>query len=61
MKEKVIIIGAGPAGLTMAYQILKDGKDKYNVVTKCYVYILTYSTRLRIADLCINCNPFYSI
>ena len=32
MKEKVIIIGAGPAGLTMAYQILKDGKDKYDVV-----------------------------
>ena len=32
MKEKVVIIGAGPAGLTMAYQILKDGKDKYDVI-----------------------------
>lgn len=32
MKEKVIIIGAGPAGLTMAYEILKNGKDKYEVV-----------------------------
>ena len=32
MKEKIIIIGAGPAGLTMAYQILKKEKDNYDVV-----------------------------
>lgn len=32
MKEKVVIIGAGPAGLTMAYEILKNGQDKYEVV-----------------------------
>ena len=32
MKEKVIIIGAGPAGLTMAYELLKNGKNKYDVV-----------------------------
>ena len=31
-KKKVIIIGAGPAGLTMAYELLKkDGKNEYDV------------------------------
>ena len=31
-KEKVVIIGAGPAGLTMAYELLTKGKDKYDVI-----------------------------
>ena len=26
-KEKIIIIGAGPAGLTAGYELLKDGKE----------------------------------
>lgn len=30
-KKKVIIIGAGPAGLTAGYELLKDKKDEYNV------------------------------
>ena len=30
-KENVIIIGAGPAGLTAAYKLLKESK-KYNVI-----------------------------
>ncbi|MBR4282730.1 MAG: NAD(P)/FAD-dependent oxidoreductase [Clostridia bacterium] len=31
--KKVIIIGAGPAGLTAAYELLKDnGKDEYEVI-----------------------------
>ena len=30
MVKKVIIIGAGPAGLTAAYELLKD-KDRYEV------------------------------
>lgn len=29
--KKVIIIGAGPAGLTAAYELLKDNKDEYDV------------------------------
>lgn len=29
--KKVIIIGAGPAGLTAAYELLKDNKEKYDV------------------------------
>ena len=31
-KEKVVIIGAGPAGLAAGYKLLKEGKDKYDVV-----------------------------
>ena len=30
-KKKVIIIGAGPAGLTAAYELLKEKKDEYDV------------------------------
>lgn len=29
--KKVVIIGAGPAGLTAAYELLKDAKDEYDV------------------------------
>ena len=31
MKKKVIIIGAGPAGLTAAYELLKE-TEKYEVI-----------------------------
>ena len=30
--KKVVIIGAGPAGLTAAYELLKDNKKEYEVV-----------------------------
>ena len=30
-KKKVVIIGAGPAGLTAAYELLKDKDNKYEV------------------------------
>ena len=30
-KKKVIIIGAGPAGLTAAYELLKDDSEQYEV------------------------------
>lgn len=30
-KKKVVIIGAGPAGLTAAYELLKDKNDQYDV------------------------------
>ena len=30
-KKRVIIIGAGPAGLTAAYELLKDKDDKYEI------------------------------
>ena len=30
-KKKVVIIGAGPAGLTAAYELLKDKNDQYEV------------------------------
>ncbi len=32
MKKKIVIIGAGPAGLTAAYELLEKGVDKYDVV-----------------------------
>lgn len=32
MSKKVIVIGAGPAGLTAAYELLKDGNGEYDVV-----------------------------
>lgn len=31
-KEKVIIIGAGPAGLAAGYKLLKEKKEKYEVI-----------------------------
>lgn len=31
MQENIIIIGAGPAGLTAAYKLLKSDKNKYNI------------------------------
>ena len=31
MKKEIVIIGAGPAGLTAAYEILKQSRD-YKVV-----------------------------
>ena len=30
--KKVVIIGAGPAGLTCGYELLKDNKNEYEVV-----------------------------
>ena len=30
--KKVIIIGAGPAGLTAGYELVKDGNEDYEVV-----------------------------
>lgn len=30
--QKIIIIGAGPAGLTAGYELLKDTKNKYEVI-----------------------------
>lgn len=30
--KKVVIIGAGPAGLTAAYELLKDGSNEYEVI-----------------------------
>ncbi len=29
--KKVVIVGAGPAGLTAAYTLLKDGNDEFDV------------------------------
>ena len=29
--KKVVILGGGPAGLTAAYELLKDTKDEYEV------------------------------
>ena len=30
--KKVVIFGAGPAGLTACYELLKDNKNEYEVV-----------------------------
>ena len=32
MRKKVVIIGAGPAGLTAGYELLKDNKNEYDVI-----------------------------
>jgi len=32
MKKKVVVIGAGPAGLSAAYKLLKEKKDEYEIV-----------------------------
>lgn len=32
MMKKVVIIGAGPAGLTAGYELLKENKNEYEVV-----------------------------
>ena len=29
--KKVVIIGAGPAGLTAAYELLKENKNEYEI------------------------------
>ena len=34
MEEKVIIVGAGPAGLTAAYQLIKNSKYKPIIIEK---------------------------
>lgn len=31
MGKKIVIIGAGPAGLTAAYELLKDNNSEYDV------------------------------
>ena len=30
--KKVVIIGAGPAGLTAGYELLKENKEQYEVI-----------------------------
>ena len=30
--KKIIIIGAGPAGITAAFQLLKNTKDEYEII-----------------------------
>lgn len=30
--KRVVIIGAGPAGLTAGYELLKEGKNDYEVI-----------------------------
>ena len=32
MKKKVIVIGAGPAGLTAAYELISNYSDRYEVI-----------------------------
>lgn len=32
MSKTILIIGAGPAGITAGYELLKQGNGKYNVI-----------------------------
>ena len=31
-KKNVLVVGAGPAGLTAAYELLKNAGDRFNVI-----------------------------
>ena len=48
--KKVLIIGAGPAGLTAGYELLKDGKKEYDVT------ILEEDTRIGGISKTVNVN-----
>lgn len=48
--KKVVIIGAGPAGLTAGYELLKDNKDEYEVI------ILEEDTRIGGISKTVNVN-----
>ena len=37
--ESVVIIGGGPAGLTAAWELVKDGSNAYDVTPVSYTHL----------------------
>ncbi len=57
MKKDVIIIGAGPAGIFTALELVKKGSDKSIVIVEKGVSIQKRACPKSVTKKCVNCKP----